>query len=163
MVTFNLILWRHQMETYSVLLAICVGNSSVTGEFPAQKPVKRSFDVFFNLRLNKRLSKQWRGWWFETQPCPLWRHCNDFALEAQLTVSNGWFRQVLHGEQATSPGYNDFTKCALMTTYGDIDLGQHCSANGSLPEQMMTYHQRDLLAFIWGQLIRDTSAINRWN
>ena len=49
--------WRHQMETFSALLAICVGNSPVPGEFPAQRPVTRSFDVFFYLRLNKRLSK----------------------------------------------------------------------------------------------------------
>ena len=45
------------METYSALLAICAGNSPVTGEFPIQKPVTRSFDVFFDLRLIKRLSK----------------------------------------------------------------------------------------------------------
>ena len=44
--------WRHQMETFSALLAICAGNSPVTGEFPAQRPVTRSFDVFFDLRLN---------------------------------------------------------------------------------------------------------------
>ena len=48
-------LWRHQMETFSALLAICAGNSPVTGEFPAQTPVTRSFDFFFDLRLNKRL------------------------------------------------------------------------------------------------------------
>ena len=48
------------METFSALLAICVGNSPVTGEFPAQGPVTRGFDVFFDLRLNKRLSKQSR-------------------------------------------------------------------------------------------------------
>ena len=47
------------METFSALLAICAGNSPVTGEFRAQKPVTRRFDVFFDLRLNKRLSKQW--------------------------------------------------------------------------------------------------------
>ena len=52
------------------------GNSHVTGEFPAQRPVTRSFDVFFDLRLNKRLSKQSWGWWFETLSRPLWRHCN---------------------------------------------------------------------------------------
>ena len=46
------------------------------GEFPAQRPVTRSFDVFFDLYLNKRLSKQSWGWWFETLSCPLWRHCN---------------------------------------------------------------------------------------
>ena len=44
--------WRHQTETFSALLAICAGNSPVTGEFPAQRPVTRSFDVFFYLRLN---------------------------------------------------------------------------------------------------------------
>ena len=43
---------------------------------PAQRPVTRSFDVFFDLRLNKRLSKQSRGWWFETPSRPLWRHRN---------------------------------------------------------------------------------------
>ena len=68
--------WRHQMETFSALLAICAGNSPVPGEFPAQRPVTRSFDVFFDLRLNKRLSKQSWGWWFETLSCPLWRHSN---------------------------------------------------------------------------------------
>ena len=45
------------MESFSVLLAICAGNTPVTGELPAQRPVTRSFDVFFDLRLNKRLSK----------------------------------------------------------------------------------------------------------
>ena len=72
--------WRHQMETFSALLAICARNSPVLGEFPAQRPVTRSFDVFFHLRLNKRLTKQSWGWWFETLSCPLWRHCNDFDL-----------------------------------------------------------------------------------
>ena len=42
--------WRHQMETFSASLAICVGNSPVPGEFPTQRPVTRSFDVFFDLR-----------------------------------------------------------------------------------------------------------------
>ena len=49
--------WRHQMETFSALLAICAGNSPVP-----KRPVTRSFDVFFNLRLNKRLSKQSWCW-----------------------------------------------------------------------------------------------------
>ena len=66
--------WRHQMETFSALLALCAGDSPVSGEFPSQRPVTRSFDVFFDLRLNKRLSKQSWGWWLETPPCSLWRH-----------------------------------------------------------------------------------------
>ena len=37
---------------------LCAGNSPVPGEFPSQRPVTRSFDVFFDERLNKRLSKQ---------------------------------------------------------------------------------------------------------
>ena len=48
----------------------------VPGEFPTQRPVTRSFDVFLDLRLNKRLSKQSWGWWFETQSWSLWRQCN---------------------------------------------------------------------------------------
>ena len=48
---------RHQIETFSALLALCAGNSPVTGEFPSQRPVTRSFDVFFDLGLIKRLSK----------------------------------------------------------------------------------------------------------
>ena len=44
------------METFLTLLAICVGNSPVTGEFPAQRPVTRNFDIQFDLRLNERLS-----------------------------------------------------------------------------------------------------------
>ena len=69
--------WRHQMETFFALLAICAGNSPVPGEFPTQRPVTRSFDVYFDLRLNKRLCKQSWGWWFETLLCPLWRHSNE--------------------------------------------------------------------------------------
>ena len=59
------------METFSALLAICV---------PTQRPVTRSFDVFFDVRPNKQLSKQSWGWWFETLSPPLWRHRNDDAM-----------------------------------------------------------------------------------
>ena len=72
--------WRHQMETFSASLAICAGNSPASGDFPAQRPVTRSFDVFFGLCLNKRLRKQSWGWWFETLSRPLWRHCNDIPI-----------------------------------------------------------------------------------
>ena len=71
--------WRHQMETFSALLAICAGNSPVPGEFPAQRPVTRSFDVFFELRLNEQSNKQSWGWRFETRSRSLWCHCNDEA------------------------------------------------------------------------------------
>ena len=69
--------WHHQMETFSMLLALCAGNSLVTGEFPAQRPVMWSFDVSFDLCLNEQLLKQSWGWWFETPSRSLWRHCNE--------------------------------------------------------------------------------------
>ena len=91
------------METLSASLAFCAGNSPVTGEFPAQGPVTRSFDVFFNLCLNKRLSKQSWGWWFETPSWSLWHHCN--ARERIICMgrnNTGWnefyvFRFKYHG------------------------------------------------------------------
>ena len=67
--------WCHQMETFSALLAICAGS----GEFPAQRPMTRSFDIFFDLRPKKRSNKQWWGWWFETPLCSLWRHRNEIG------------------------------------------------------------------------------------
>ena len=73
--------WRHQTETFSALLALCAGNSPVTGDFPTQRPVTPSFDVFFGLRLKKRLSKQSWGWWFETPSRSLWCPCNVDARE----------------------------------------------------------------------------------
>ena len=84
--------WRHQMETFSALLALCAGNSPVTGEFPSQRPVTRSFDAFFDLRLNKRLSKQSRGWWFEMPSCSLWRHCIEERLEMLTFETRGIVR-----------------------------------------------------------------------
>ena len=83
--------WRHQMETFSALLAICAGNSPVPGEFPAQRPVTRSLDVFFDLRLNERLSKQSWGWWLETLSCPFWRHRNDTLLNPSSDLPSFWF------------------------------------------------------------------------
>ena len=61
----------------SALLALCAGNSPVTGEFPAQRPVTPgTLMFFFDLRLNQQLSKHWRRRWFETPSHSLWRHFN---------------------------------------------------------------------------------------
>ena len=46
--------WRHQMEMFFVLLTLCEGSPPVTGEFSSQRPLKRSFDAFFDLRMNKQ-------------------------------------------------------------------------------------------------------------
>ena len=84
--------WRHQMETFSALLALCAGKSLVIGEFPAQRPLTRSFDVFLDLLLNKPLSKQSWGWWFETLSRSLWCHCN--AVVYFSIADNGIFWEI---------------------------------------------------------------------
>ena len=63
----------------------CAGNSPATGEFPLQRPVTRSFDVFFGLPLNKRLSEQSRRRWLGTPSCLLWRHSNDSTTSLDCT------------------------------------------------------------------------------
>ena len=90
---------RMMTSSFSALLAICARNSPVNGEFPSQRPVTRSFDVFYDLRLNKRLSKQVWGWWFETLLRPLWRHCNeDKKINQDIDQKLIW----VHGKKTTS-------------------------------------------------------------
>ena len=65
------------------------------GEFPTQRPVTRSFDVFFDMRPNKRLSKQSWGWWFETPSLSLWRHRNDLFRTRPQWVNESEHHVVL--------------------------------------------------------------------
>ena len=124
------------METFSALLAICAGNSPVPGEFPAQRAVTRSFDVFFDLRLNKRLSKQWWGWWFETVSCPLWRHRN--VIEARKRMQASLNRAVMSYGNGLSHGRGQAIICTsaaqlwieqiwtdIMWIYR-LQIGSHC-------------------------------------
>ena len=89
---------RHQMETFSALLALCKGDPSVTGGFPLQRPVTRIFDVFLDLSLNKRLGKQSRRRWFETQSRSSWSHWNSTK---NCTVANIMKFYVLTTNNAT--------------------------------------------------------------
>ena len=66
------------------------GEFTGPGEFPTQRPVTRSFDVFFDLRLNKRLSEQPWGWWFETPSWSLWRQCNDHVTHVYKVEAWDW-------------------------------------------------------------------------
>ena len=118
------------MKTFSALLALCAGNSPVTGEFPSQRPVTQSFDVFFDLRLNKRLSKQSWGWWFETPSCSLWRH------------RNGWCGAVIWFQKQSTPHnviyclYSrkwDVTKPHLRSSVSVAKHPQTLSRNTAIP------------------------------
>ena len=80
------------METFSSSLTLCAGNSPVSGEFPAQRPVTGTFGVFFDLRLIKRPSKHSR-WWFKTLSHPLWRHYNVDTPSWQYIFVHVWDNQ----------------------------------------------------------------------
>ena len=74
------------------------------GEFPAQRPVTRSCDVFFDLRPTKRLNKQPWGWWFETPSWSLWRQCNDTAshmLAVDMWLMWAWALSLLWHDAVT--------------------------------------------------------------
>ena len=120
-------IWRHEMETFSALLALCAGNSPVTGEFPSQRPLKQNFDVFVDLRLNKQLSKPSRRRWFETPLHSLWRLCNvrntlrrDFAhpdylfLEVLIRSGVGVF-YLSNGVKGTFVFCKYFSYCQAIT------------------------------------------------
>ena len=72
------------------------GNSPVTGEFPSQRPVTRSFVVFFDLHLNERLGKQSRGWWFGTPSRPLWRHSNAWITKGTRVKNTESILPLIH-------------------------------------------------------------------
>ena len=117
--------WRHQMEKFSALLALCVGNSPVTREFPSQRPVTRSFDVFFGLRLIKRLSKQSsRRRWFETPLCSLWRHCN--GTHVNTYINHKLVLLVRDATGVSSYGWVNF--CWYVTAHtGFTKTISHCT------------------------------------
>ena len=109
------------METFSALLAICAGNSPVPGEFPEQRPVTRRFGSFFDPRLNKRLSKQSWGWWFETLSCPLWRHCNDITSYSKNMGTyhvRGSYTVVENVVRSTKYLHSSFSACLLWFVFG---------------------------------------------
>ena len=82
--------WRHQVEPFSALLAFCAGNSPVTGEFPAQRSVTRSFDVFFDLRL-----RPWTNSWANNGDAgDLRRHRAHYDVIVMPRLSGQGWRQI---------------------------------------------------------------------
>ena len=119
----------------------------VTG--PLWRPVTQSFDVFFDLRLNKRLSKQPWGWWFETPSLSLWHQCNEnkFTCEARLSqeepfasskLSYSWWYSLHNNLRSVTLGSTSneivvamekFEKCAVALQGGPCF--QHVTGNMS--------------------------------
>ena len=79
------------------------GEFTGPGEFPAQRPVTRSFDVFFDLRPNKWLSKQPWGWWFEALSWSLWRHCNGLTDRSISELDHYWFFCIINTNPQSAP------------------------------------------------------------
>ena len=71
------VIWKHFLRYWPFVR----GNSPVTGELPAQRPVTRSLDVFLNMRLNKRLSKHWWG-----EAGDLKRHRTHYVVIVMLLI-----------------------------------------------------------------------------
>ena len=94
-----------------------VRNSPVPSEFPAQRPVTRSFDVFFDLRLSKRLRKQSWCWWFETLSSPLWRHCNVNLGHVWIITSPKLSSKIEHVNER---GPRSFAPTLMKTHYSEI-------------------------------------------
>ena len=104
--------WRHQMETFSALLALCEGNSPVTDEFPSQRPVTRSFEVFFDLRIN--------GWVNNREADDLRRHRAHYDVTVMCASNCCKLRQPKlmsmpdNDENTTRLLYNILTKSQFM-------------------------------------------------
>ena len=139
------------METYSALLAICTANSPVPGEFPSQRPVTRHFDVFFDLRLNKRLGKQSWGWWFETLSHPLWHQCNWLTQTTMNRYVGYSRRQLLSTNEQSYTQYNDVIMSAMASQNTNLRIVYSTVYSGT---DQRKHQSSESFAFVWG--------INRW-
>ena len=99
-------------ETFSALLAFCAGNSP-----GIQKPVTRSFGVFFDLCLNKRVSKQSWDWWSETPSSWSWRQCNESTDSSLLTLK----RKCLHFDEIFITKFSSFEVVKMTTSSAASD------------------------------------------
>ena len=145
--------WRHQMETFSALLAIFAGNSPVPSELPTQRPVKRSFDVFFDLRPNN-------GWVNNREAGGLRRHRAHYDVNVMgshfkiSTMNPGVFLKYFQTTLVslrnifclTGPLYGEVTgyRWIPLTTASDVELW--CFL-WSAPEQ--TFEQTIETPVIW--------------
>ena len=122
-----------QMETFSEILVFCVGNTPVTGKLPSQRPVTRSFDAFFDLLLNKQLSKQSWDRWFGTPSRSLWCHCNGLC-RMTISINLGDVKSFM------------LTHCDIAAPYGDVHLRYHYRRHQA-PEPMLTSHNWGSVTF----------------
>ena len=142
--------WRHQMETFSALLALCAGNSPVTGEFPSQRPVTRSFDVFFHL--------YWINGWV-----------NNHAV-GDLRRHRAHYDVIVMGYAESTPGYRHHNPIIMPTKRAE-DYGSYtCFQNFQIYTKLHTYiHTRYRWFFkifpntLHKPMLNRTGLISRWH
>ena len=100
----DVIKWKHFPRYWPFVSPV---NSS-------QRPVTRRIDVFFDLCLNKRLSKQWYGWWFEMTSCPLWRHCNDNWLKLRIFKGSSTLTEKGCGQDRKEISFNRLARTRIQ-------------------------------------------------
>ena len=105
------------------------GDSPVTGEFSAQRPVTRSFDFFFHLRMNKQLSKYPLGWWFGTPSHPWWRRCS-----VERWVNTTGLAQAYHRAFQTSVECTKWLGMAISNSNPPHVIAHQPSNSGRYPD-----------------------------
>ena len=132
-------LWINNIRSSNVIYSMMTSSNEnifrVTGHLcgestgprwiPVQRPVTRSFEVFFDLHPNKRLSKQWWGWWFETPSSPLWRHRNakyiSFLSAKMSQVVEIHFQEIAVDENASIQNISSHGTGQFWPKYSDIN------------------------------------------
>ena len=111
------------------------GEFTGLGEFPTQRPVMRSFDVYFDLCLNKRLCKQSWGWWFEMLLCPLWGHSNEAKVHLMIFYRAGQHQICSHSAKPNTHQYWPIVCWAIIFIFAWSVFGN------VIPPQLHSIHQ----------------------
>ena len=119
-----------------------------TGRFPSQRPVRRSFDVFFDLRMNKWLNKQSRRRWSETPSCSVWRDCSGSATRFSARSCRPFW--ITPSVQWSIFGIIKSGKTSCVTVVSTV------SADGPAPVGVRTYADTVMTKFAIRVYIKDS-------
>ena len=148
----DVIKWKHFPRYWPFVRGI--HRSPVTGEFPTQRLVTRSFDVYFDLRPNEWLSKQSWAWWFETLSCSLWRHRNAVRDSTNMqiyiyTIHAIWYTWTFIRQ--TEIGFPDFQKAKYIIKGGRSELQFRTSIQHGSQLSILYRSKLIIRYFLWGQ------------
>ena len=159
------------METFYASLVLCAGNTPVTGEFPSQRPVTRSFGVFIDLCLIKRLSKQLWGWWFETPSRLSWRHCNalwyiyPYSLRPNPSPQSDMDQTDCYQTMRKHIQFFRFTPCYCLVSCHDANsapVGTGGYDNVRCHQWQQSWHHEFSIMVMWGYSLTHSPRYWRW-